>query len=229
MRYRALACDYDGTLAHHGKVDEPTRAALRRFLDSGRRLLLVSGRELPDLLSTCPHTELFELLVLENGGLLYWPDARIEKPLGPPPSERFIAALREHNIPVSVGRVIVATWEPHEHTVLQVIRNLGLELEIVFNKGAVMVLPTGINKATGLRAALNELDLTPEQVVGVGDAENDHAFLHLCGTSVAVANALPAVKRSANYVTKGDHGAGVAELIAAILADDLSVLPLPPA
>ena len=50
----------------------------------------------------------------------------------------------------------MATWEPHQATVLDVIKKLGLELEIIFNKGAVMILPSGINKATGLAAALAE-------------------------------------------------------------------------
>ena len=48
---------------------------------------------------------------------------------------------------------------------------------MIFNKGAVMILPSGVNKATGLAAALEELGLSPHNVVGVGDAENDHAFL----------------------------------------------------
>lgn len=50
MRYVALATDYDGTLAHHGVVDGPTLEALRRLKESGRRLVLVTGRELPELL-----------------------------------------------------------------------------------------------------------------------------------------------------------------------------------
>ena len=105
--------------------------------------------------------------------------------------------------------MIVATWEPHEKTVLETIRDCGLELQVIFNKGAVMVLPAGVNKATGLRAALAELNLSPHNAVGVGDAENDHAFLSICECSVAVANALPAVKEKADIVTFADHGAGV--------------------
>src|SRR5207302_1347052 len=138
------------------------------------------------------------------------------------PSEKFVRVLRERGVvPLSAGRVIVATRQPHEITVLQVIRELGLELQIIFNKGAVMVLPTGVNKATGLAAALPELGLSPHNVVGVGDAENDHAFLGLCECSVAVANALPALKEAADFTTRGDHGAGVRELIDELIADDL--------
>jgi hypothetical protein len=120
-----------------------------------------------------------------------------------------------------VGRTIIATWTPHEETVLKTIHELGLELQLIFNKGAVMVLPSGVNKAFGLKAALAELSLSPHNVVGVGDAENDHAFLSSCECSVAVANALPRVKETADFVTQADHGAGVIELIDQLLADDL--------
>jgi hypothetical protein len=138
------------------------------------------------------------------------------------PPEAFVAALRQREVwPLSFGHVIVATWEPHETTVLEVIRDQGLELQVIFNKGAVMVLPAGVNKATGLSAALHELSLSPHNVVGVGDAENDHAFLSLCECSAAVANALPQLKERADIVTRGDHGAGVVELIEELLADDL--------
>src|SRR5437763_752670 len=124
-------------------------------------------------------------------------------------------------MPLSVGKVIVATWEPHETIVLEAIRELGLELQVIFNKGAVMVLPAGVNKATGLQAALNELDLSPHNVVGIGDAENDHAFLRLCECAVAVANALPKLKERADAVTSADHGAGVVELVEKLVTHDL--------
>ncbi len=70
MRYLALACDYDGTLAHDGLVPDDTVAALERVVATGRRLILVSGRELEDLLSVFPRTDLFERVVVENGALL---------------------------------------------------------------------------------------------------------------------------------------------------------------
>lgn len=222
MRYLALSCDYDGTLAQNGRVNAQSLAALERFRASGRKLILVTGRELGDLLTVFPEITLFERVVAENGALLYRPESREEKRLGEPPPEEFVHKLQQRGVqPLSVGRVIVATWEPHEMTVLQTIRDLGLELQVIFNKGAVMVLPAGVNKATGLAAALDELGLSPHNVIATGDAENDHAFLNLCECAVAVANALPMVKEKADFVTRGDHGAGVGELIDEILADDL--------
>jgi hydroxymethylpyrimidine pyrophosphatase-like HAD family hydrolase len=139
-----------------------------------------------------------------------------------------VAELQRRGVPLSVGRSILATVVPHEHAVLAAVRDLGLEWHLVFNKGSVMCLPPGVTKATGLAPALEELGIPHDRVVGVGDAENDHAFLHLCGLSVAVANALPAVKATADVVTTGARGAGVVELIDRLLADDLaSVVPNP--
>ena len=225
MRFMVLACDYDGTLATHGVVDDATLYALERCLDSGRKLVLVTGRELPELIEVFPSLNLFEWVVAENGALLYRPATREEKPLAPPPSEEFVALLRARGVdPLSTGRVIVAGWEPHETTILQAIRDLGLEMQVIFNKGAVMVLPSGINKATGLAAALHELGLSCHNTVAVGDAENDHALLSSCEAGVAVSNALPTLKEHADWVTTGSHGAGVKELIDRLVGNDLAEL-----
>jgi hydroxymethylpyrimidine pyrophosphatase-like HAD family hydrolase len=224
MRYVVLATDYDGTLAADGRVAESTKAALQRFLDSGRRLILVTGRQLDDLLEVFPDVGLFECVVAENGALIYNPSTKEEKALGDPPPQEFLDALSGQKVPFAVGRVIVATWEPHETTVLEAIKDLGLELQVIFNKGAVMVLPEGLNKATGLAAALEKMGLSPHNIVGVGDAENDHAFLKLCEFSVAVANALPMVKKTADLVTEKARGEGVEELIDRIISTDLKDL-----
>ncbi|QEH38151.1 Sugar phosphatase YbiV [Aquisphaera giovannonii] len=225
MRYLALATDYDGTLAHDGRVDEPTREALRRLKETGRKLILVTGRELDELLEVCPEIGLFDRVVAENGALLYRPDGREEKALATPPPPEFAERLKERGVgPISVGRVIVATWEPHQAAVLDVVREMGLELQVIFNKGAVMILPSGVNKATGLDAALRELMLSPHNVVAVGDAENDHAFLGSCECAVAVSNALDMLKERADWTTPGARGEGVVELIEALEANDLAEL-----
>ncbi len=223
MRYHAIAADYDGTLAHHGVIDEPTWAALRKLKESGRKLVMVTGRELDELLALLPHPTVFDRIVAENGALLYTPATKHARNLAPGPPAAFVAELQKRGVErISVGRVIVATWEPHQDTVLHVIRDQGLELQVIFNKGAVMILPSGVNKATGLAAALVELSLSPHNVVGIGDAENDHALLASCECGVAVANALPSLKEAADVVTAGEHGAGVAELVGHLLADDLA-------
>ncbi|PBC23696.1 MULTISPECIES: HAD family hydrolase [unclassified Mesorhizobium] len=226
MYFIALATDYDGTLAHDGIVSKTTLAALERFKKSGRKLILVTGRELPDLKRVFPEIGLFDKVVAENGALIYTPASEEERVISPSPETEFVSRLKKQGVkPLSVGRSIVATWEPHQTTVLETIKKMGLELEIIFNKGAVMILPSGINKATGLAAALQDLRLSPHNVVGVGDAENDHAFLKACGCSIAVDNAIPAVKTTADLVTRGARGKGVEELVDRLIKRDHDILP----
>ena len=228
MHYYALACDYDGTLAHNGRVSKDTLDAIDRLRASGRRLVLVTGRILSDLQDTFPEWTKFEYIVAENGAVVHDVKTRDTTALTDPPPEAFVNELKRRDIkPLGVGNVIVATWEPNEKVVLEVIRDMGLELHVIFNKGAVMVLPSGVNKASGLKAALKAMELSPHNVIGVGDAENDHAFLQLCECAVAVANALPSVRDEADLVLSKERGAGVVELIERIIATDLSELRLP--
>jgi HAD superfamily hydrolase (TIGR01484 family) len=222
MRYVALACDYDGTIAHDGQVSEETVAALERLVASGRRAILVTGREVEDLHRVFGRVDLFERVVAENGGVVYRPARREERLLTEPVNDDLVERLRLLRVePLSVGRRFDSTWRPNDPIVFDAIRELGLELEIIFNKDSVMVLPTGVTKASGLQAALEDMQLSAHNVVGVGDAENDEAFMSLCEVSAAVANALPSVKDRADIVLEGDHGRGVVELIERILADDL--------
>jgi HAD superfamily hydrolase (TIGR01484 family) len=225
MRYLALASDYDGTLAHDGVVDDSTIRAIERLIHSGRKVILVTGRELADLQNVFPRLDLCERVVAENGAVLYNPATREKRTLADRPPQSFVDNLRQRGVQgISVGDVIVATWHPYETKVMEAIRDSGLELQIIFNKEAVMVLPPGINKMTGLCAALNELKLSPHNVAGVGDAENDHAFLESCECSIAVANAIPALKERADFVTQGERGAGVVELMEKLIASDLAEL-----
>jgi hydroxymethylpyrimidine pyrophosphatase-like HAD family hydrolase len=228
LRYHALATDYDGTIARHGAVAPHVVDALRRLRESGRRLILVTGRRLDDLLRVFPETDaLFHRVVAENGALLYEPATRRTVQLAEAPPAAFDDRLRERGVsPVVRGFVIVATVQPHEAVVLKTIHDMGLELQVIFNWDAVMILPSGVNKASGLAHALRDLRLSPHNVVCVGDGENDHALLNAGECGVAVANAVPALKERADIVTAGEDGDGVAELIERMLDSDLAGVEL---
>ena len=222
MRYRALAADYDGTLATDGVVDRATVEALRRLAATGRKLILVTGRQLGDLRHAFPQAASFDAVVAENGAVLYRLQSLETRVLAPPPSSRFVEALRRRGVaPLWLGQVVVATVQPNETAVTEVIGELGLDLRVILNKGSVMVLPASVDKATGLRATLDDLALSPQNVVGIGDAENDQPFLAMCGCGVAVANALDSLKEHADHVTQGQAGAGVREVIESLISQDL--------
>lgn len=220
MKWRAFATDFDGTIATDGTVDEITRAALRRIRQGVELTLLVTGRVLSDF-DGSDVPEFFDVVVAENGAVLYSPGSKVARALAVPPPAAFAEELARRGVPVGRGEVIVATIEPHEVTVLELIKEMALELQVIFNKGAVMILPAGVNKASGLRAAIEPRGIEMSEIVAVGDAENDNAFLEGCGLSVAVANALPALKAQVDYVTQSNAGAGVTELIEILLRGGL--------
>jgi hydroxymethylpyrimidine pyrophosphatase-like HAD family hydrolase len=215
--FLALATDFDETIALDSTVEVAVFDMLAALKRSGRHLILATGRELPDLRRIFPDYRLFDRIVAENGAVILDPSTGRERLLGAPPPAAFVAHLRDRQVaPLSVGRSVVATREPNLAVVLEAIRACSLDLRIVFNKGGVMVLPGGIDKASGVRVAADELGVPLRAVVGVGDAENDHALLKACGCSAAVANALPALKETVSIVLDGCAGEGVVELIGRI-------------
>jgi HAD superfamily hydrolase (TIGR01484 family) len=218
MRFRVVAADYDGTLANDERVDKKTLETLACVRESGRKLLLVTGRELDSLRIVFPQMGMFDLIVAENGALLYHPTTGEETLLAKRPPAAFLEMLRRSGVKsLSVGRCIVATLRPYEAAVYRAIEELGLNLHVILNREAVMVLPVGVDKSTGFRAALAELRLPMDSAVGIGDAENDYAFLNLCGFSVAVGNAIPSLKERVHLVTSGKDGAGVVEVLQKLL------------
>ena len=222
MRFTALACDYDGTIARDGHVDDETAWDLGRVRTSGRRLALVTGRDLPTLRAVCRHLDLFDRVIAENGALLYRPEDGSERPLAEPPPEALVERLRQSGIPVDVGRAVVFTWKPNEVAALEAIAELGLGHQVILNRQAVMVVPPGVTKGTALEAALDELRMSPHNTVAVGDAENDHDLLALAECGVAVGDAVHALADRADYVTEAPGPEGTRELIAALLDDDLA-------
>jgi len=217
-----LACDYDETLASGGQVGAAGRDALARLKSSGSKAILITGRELEDLATVFSELALFDLVVAENGAVLHRPADGYTRSLAAPPVPRLLDKLRQRGVqPLRAGRAIVATTQTHYCEVRQAILEVGLPLEIILNRTSLMVLPHGVDKSTGFKWALEELEISAQSVVGVGDAENDAPFLELCGCSVAVANAIPVIQQAIDVVTDQPSTAGVIEVIAKIMTGEL--------
>ena len=216
-RAQALTLDYDGTLAHDGVVDPATVAALSRTIDRHVRLILVTGRRLSSVATAFPQLSLFDRVVAENGAILYEPRTKRSRILAPPPPESLLKALRNAGVPFDLGSSVIATVLPFHDKAVAAIRESGLSWHVATNKRDVMILPSGVTKVTGLIPALEEVGVTWEDTVGIGDAENDLSFLERCGLAIAVANAVPSLKAIAHHVTVGARGDGVVEAINSLL------------
>jgi len=70
-----------------------------------------------------------------------------------------------------------------------------------------------VNKGIGVSAVAEKLGLTKEEVICVGDAENDLAMIEYAGLGVAMGNATEQIKKVADYITRSNAEEGVAHVI----------------
>src|SRR5262249_39846797 len=141
-------------------------------------------------------------------------DTRKENRLAKAPSGKLIRALRKAGVePLKIGRATIETKASQQTAIQRILGRLQIGWVVARNRDELMIVPMGLTKATGLAAALHEAHMLPRQVVAVGDGENDVPLLEYCGLGVAVANAVPALRKSADIVTRCQYGKGVAEII----------------
>lgn len=213
MYARVLACDFDGTGATEGRLAPEVRDELVAARAAGVATLLVTGRVLEDLRLGHVDFGAFDAVIAENGALIWFPATDRLIQLGVAPSPAFLGRLRAAGVPFHVGAVIVGTWEGHAADALQLIREEGADLQLVFNRAAVMLLPTGVNKAVGVRRALAELGRSAHDMVAFGDAENDLPLFALAEVGVAARGSVRAVARVADDHVSLPGPAGIAQYL----------------
>ncbi|MBI4588940.1 MAG: HAD family phosphatase [Candidatus Rokubacteria bacterium] len=213
MIFKALACDYDGTLASEDRIGAEALAALGQAREAGLRLILVTGRTFFELIRVCERLDLFDAVVAENGGVLYFPRAGAIRDQAPPPPPRLLAELDRRGISFQVGRVIVGTARGDEEEVGKALAAAGVSLELVYNRAALMLLPAGVSKGAGVQQVIRALGLSFHDVLALGDAENDFDLFEACGWTGCPANAVPPLTDRADWVFPGEDGTAIARAI----------------
>ncbi len=186
MKLSVIALDYDGTIARDGVLDPGVRRAIADVRAAGLIVIIVTGRILDELRHLVGDLRFVDAIVAENGAVLTFPESGRSMLHAPPVRSEMVDALRARGVPITAGESVIEADARSAPVLLDVIRALELPLVLVFNRGRVMVLPSGVNKAAGLREALRTLRLSPHNTMAIGDAENDHDLLELCELGVAV-------------------------------------------
>jgi hydroxymethylpyrimidine pyrophosphatase-like HAD family hydrolase len=222
MRYVALAAGFDGTLAKDGRSDARCVDVLRQLSSTGRKLILVTARELRELLEIFPEARIFDYVIAENGAVMHRPAERFSSIMAEAPSETLLRELRLRNVvPLSAGSSIIKTSRDNEAVVVEVLKRLRLDHQVFANGDTLIVLPAEVDKASGVAAALRELGLSPHNLVVIGDAQNDLALFGSAEYSVAVRNADSSLKAAASRVLDREFCDGFLEVACALLKDDL--------
>ncbi|MGX7173437.1 Cof-type HAD-IIB family hydrolase [Enterococcus ratti] len=74
-------------------------------------------------------------------------------------------------------------------------------------------MPKGVTKASGISLLAKNLGLKQEEIMAIGDEENDLSMIKYAGLGVAMENAVSVVKKAADYVTLSNNKHGVAKVI----------------
>jgi hypothetical protein len=227
MYCRVLTCDFDGTTAVNGRLAPEVAAVLAEARARGFTTLLVTGRVLEQLEEAGVDVAGFDAIVAENGAVVWLPHLQRTLQLGEPPADHFLRELRARGVPFHVGSVVIGTWDRHAAELLDLIRQCGIDAQLAFNRAAVMLLPSGVNKAVGTQRALDELGRSVHNMIAFGDAENDGPLLARAEIGVAVRGAVPALAAAADERAAHPGSEGVARYIRGVLAAQ-GVMPTPP-
>lgn len=219
MHISVIATDFDGTVSQGDQLAPEIGRTLRRWRETGRFTVLVSGRSFEFLHGLQEREQAYDLIVAENGAVLYNPVTdEMRLPFGEV-SDDLLDTLTGVGVPLWRGVAIAGTRMPYDDAVWIASRELGLAVHVETNRNEVMLLPIGANKGAGLLNLLQSEGLSPRNLVAFGDAENDHSLLQVAEIKVAVANAVESLKAIADYVTPESGPAGVTGFIEHYLLD----------
>lgn len=213
MRFTVLALDYDGTIARDGVLDPDVRSAIAEVRAHGITVMLVTGRILDELRRVAGDLRFVDAVVAENGAVLAFPGRGQASVLAPAVPAALADEIVRRGVPITTGHSVIESEARFAPVILEAIRKLELPYVILFNRGRLMALPTGVNKASGFREALRTLRLSPHNAIAIGDAENDHDLLEVAELGVAVAWGSTALQARADEVLPGDGPQAVAEYI----------------
>ena len=212
VKFTVLALDYDGTIATDGALHPDVRQAIAEVRARGITVVLVTGRILEDLRRLAGDLRFVDAVVAENGAVIVFPDGR-SRLLAPPAPQALVDALRNRKIAIEVGQSVIESDARAAAAILEEVQRLELPQVLVFNRGRLMVLPSGVNKASGLREALRSLRLSVHNTIAIGDAENDHDLLETSELGLAVSWGSAALKARSDGILEGAGPSAVAAYI----------------
>jgi hydroxymethylpyrimidine pyrophosphatase-like HAD family hydrolase len=204
--------DYDGTLTNSpATIEETTLSGLLEVKEKRNSIMgIVSGRQLEFLLSIKRQSEIFDFLIAENGAIIYYNSSQTKRVFGVNWSLKVHPIFQNLDIPIGFGEVVISTKSIFRQRVEDVLATNHLTANIELNRDSLMVLPPDVDKGSALRKVVdfyggrNSVFTTT-----FGDGENDIKMFAVANKSVAVMNAVSALKERADIVTKEAGGNGV--------------------
>lgn len=157
-----------------------------------------------DLLAYDSGTE----ITVAAGRLVFWNSLHISE------SEKLHKAVyNDYREPLSCRANKILAELPNYEIAEQIANKNHCHLQSFRGENWYAFMPEGAGKVQAIRELAKILDITLDDIVAFGDDVSDIEMLKVCGTGIAVANAVPEVQAIADSVTWSNDEDGVAEWI----------------
>ncbi|MGZ7118966.1 MAG: phosphoglycolate phosphatase [Methanobacterium sp.] len=214
---KAIAVDIDGTITDQNReICVNAIKALRNAEASGFPIILVTGNILCASRMVAIMVGTSGGIVGENGGVIQTRKktqilGNIEK--CKPAYEFLKSKYPVEKVEFSDQRIseIGIRRTIDVETVKETVKNF--DVEVYDTKFAIHLTDPEVNKGKSLEIVAGDMGITLDEIMAVGDSENDLEFLEVAGFKVAVANADKELKENTDYVTSKPYGDGTAEAI----------------
>jgi phosphoglycolate phosphatase (TIGR01487 family) len=214
---KAIALDVDGTITDNSrKICVSAIEAIAQAEENGIPVMIVTGNILCAAKMLAIMLGTTGGLVSENGGVVEYKGEK--KLLGSiEECQRAFEYLKTkypvRKVEFSDERISEVAIERNikEEIVKETLKDFNVE--IYDTKFAIHLTDPSVDKGTSLEILAAYNGVKTEEIMAIGDSENDIEFLEVAGLKVAVNNADEELKDEADYITSGTHGDGVAEAI----------------
>lgn len=214
---KAIAIDIDGTITDQNrKICVNAINALRKAEDNGYPIILVTGNVLCAAKMVAVMIGTSGGIVSENGGFIQ----TRKKNLILGDIEKCKPAYNFLKSKYDVEKTEFSNIRLSE---IAIVRNIDVnivketvkdfDVEVYDTKFAIHLTDPEVNKGKSLEIVAKDMGITLDEIMAIGDSENDLEFLEVAGFKVAVRNADKELKENTDYVTKKPYGDGAAEAI----------------
>ena len=236
QKIKVIAVDVDGTITDKDrKICISAIEAIRSAEELGIPTIIVTGNIFFYAYATAILIGATGGIVAENGGVISEPDEEgVEKikVLGDFKKTQkafdYLKSVLTNNNNNNNGNQIqmvddsdsrlseIAIYRTIDEKVLKNLLKESKEdfdVEVYDTQFAIHITDKNINKGTSLGIVAKKHGFNVDEILAIGDSENDIEFLKVCGLKIAVANADENLKKIADYVCENKYGDGVKEAI----------------
>lgn len=214
MAIRLVISDFDRTFTDETlQVEAGLAEAIRRIKMKGISFSVVSGRSYDFLDQFCGRLDgLVDSFVAENGCIGQFNGKKyiIGNCAG---RKTIFERLDRQGVPYGIGEVIFAVDRRDERELVDALSGADGSFHVIRNVDSLMILPKNVSKSSGAAWLARMHGVSSEETAAIGDAENDVHLRDACGLLGAVSNAIPELKKTADYVCKRGYGKGLQEFL----------------